>query len=145
MKRRVRGCVVGPGTLKFLDVVNACGVQGQSDDEDDNYQGVPTALTDKLPWRSTELRTILRLLDYAYIGTKLSHDGRLIIRKVPRCRTAGPSTSSMPAVKGLPQNCYDPEWLAGLHEKALRDLGVRKPVDLSVSLELQRFVFNTAR
>jgi hypothetical protein len=142
LKRRTHGCLSVSGASKFREVLNASGVDGQSEDEGVTYGGIRTALAARIPWRSAVFTKALRTLDYAHLGTKISQDGRLMSLRIPRCRETGPAISSRSPVSGLPENCYDTEWLSRLTPKARKDLDVRDSMDLSIPDELQRSVFS---
>jgi hypothetical protein len=115
-------------------------VDGQSEDEGVTYGGIKTALAARIPWRSAAFTKALRTLDYAHLGTKLSQDGRLMSLRIPRCRETGPTVSSRSPVSGLPENCYDKDWLSTLTPRARKDLDVRKSMDLSIPDQLRRSV-----
>jgi hypothetical protein len=133
------GCQTHPDAAKFGDVVGACGVDGQSDDEEALRNGLPIALTERMPWRSPQLTRALRMLDFAQLGTKIGPGGHLRATAFALHRVTGTGVSARSPVIGLPRNCYDQNWLNTLDTRAVNRLKMRKAFDLSISPGLQRF------
>lgn len=113
-----------------------------SDDESDHEQGTRHGQSRYFivneAWRSEELVIWLRTMDLLACGEKWS--GRHVARQgnTRRLRRHSSRTKDGTAVSGLPENCYDSEWLHSLKRYQREELDVQPPVDLTFSEEEKR-------
>ena len=114
-----------------------------SDDESDHEQGTHHGQSCYLiineAWRSKELVVWFRMMDLLACGEKwggrhVAHQGnsRCICKHSTRSKDGT-------AVSGLPENCYDPEWLKSLKQYQRDQLDVQPPVDLTFSNEEKQY------
>lgn len=106
-----------------------------SDDESDHEQGTHQGRSRYLivneEWRSKELIIWLRTMDLLACGEKW--DGRNVARQgnSRRIRLHSNRSKDAVAVAGLPENCYDSEWLNSLEHYQRDKLDVQPAIDLT--------------
>lgn len=117
-----------------------------SDDESDHANGRSRYAILKEEWRSNELIMWLRTIDLLAFGEKWA--GRIAAPRGNGIRHRFHSESTppkkrgeRPAVSGLPENCYDRDWLKSLNEYERRLLNIQPPLDLTFSEEERLWVF----
>jgi hypothetical protein len=116
-----------------------------SDDESDHEQGTRLGQSHYVivneAWRSKELAVWLRTIDLLACGEKWG--GHNVARQGNSRRIRRHSTRSKGgiAISGLPENCYDSEWLNSLQCYQRDKLDVQPPVDLTFSDEEKRYDF----
>ena len=103
----------------------------ESDHENGNNVGRSRYIIVQEEWRSDELIIWLRTIDLLTCGEKW--DGRNVARPGNNKRVRVMSTRSKDgeAVHGLPENCYDPDWLEGLRSYERKHLKVRPAIDMT--------------
>ncbi|KAH9022439.1 hypothetical protein EDB85DRAFT_1895253 [Lactarius pseudohatsudake] len=113
-----------------------------SDDESDHENGTNLgqgryAIVGEV-WRSDELIKWLRLMDLLACGEKW--DGRNVARQgnSRRLRLHSSRSKDGVAVSGLPENCYNPDWLNSLKRYERELLDVQPPLDMQFSDEERR-------
>ncbi|KDQ06349.1 hypothetical protein BOTBODRAFT_49423 [Botryobasidium botryosum FD-172 SS1] len=126
-----------PALLRHLNIVKRLNVNGMSSDEselDEETHRVRYYIV--VPgWRHPSLANFLRALDIVYMLYRLDDLGNVgkgnqpheriatdAIRDPPGVEGGGNSTG---AVKELPWNCYDPDWLEQLDEGQIYSLNVK--------------------
>ena len=106
-----------------------------SDDESDHENGSNLGQSRyaivKEEWRSDEFIIWLRMLDLLACGEKWK--ARLVAPVGNGRRLRVHSTRSKPgnAVAGLPENCYDPNWLKSLNSMDRKLLNVKPAFDMT--------------
>ncbi|KAI0286327.1 hypothetical protein BC826DRAFT_918066, partial [Russula brevipes] len=102
----------------------------ESDHENGGHLGQSHYAIVKEAWRSDELIVWLRTMDLLACGEKW--DSRNVARQGNSRRRRVHSTRSKDgvAVLGLPENCYNPEWLKTLRPYERKLLDVKLPMDL---------------
>ncbi|KAH9010274.1 hypothetical protein EDB85DRAFT_2161602 [Lactarius pseudohatsudake] len=110
-----------------------------SDDESDHENGTNLgqghyAIVGEV-WRSDELIKWLRLMDLLACGEKW--DGRNVARQgnSRHLRLHSSRSKDGVAVSGLPENCYNPDWLNSLKRYERELLDVQPPLDMQFSDE----------
>ncbi|KAH9173933.1 hypothetical protein EDB89DRAFT_643451 [Lactarius sanguifluus] len=113
-----------------------------SDDESDHENGTNLgqgryAIVGEV-WRSDELIKWLRMMDLLACGEKW--DGRNVARQgnSRRLRLHSSRSKDGVAVSGLPENCYNPDWLNSLKRYERDLLDVQPPLDMQFSDEERR-------
>lgn len=101
-------------------------VNGMSSDEEDHYRGTKHYRVLKKRWRAQELTPWLRVFDAAYRKDRSVpfEQGQ---GAMPRLRYTSNAETHRPvrnAVKGLPRNAYDPDWVASLSSYERGRLGM---------------------
>ena len=119
---------------KFTNLLQRLGPEGMSDDEsgfDEDDRSV--SYKKSLVWRAAAVGEIMTYLDLLYLSGRYSSNGRPSKGGWPHTRLPGstrdPNTTP---VKGLPRNCYRPQWLQTLTAEEIKALKLRPPVDLSI-------------
>jgi len=116
-----------------------------SDDETDHESGTNLGQRSygivKEPWCSEELIRWLRTMDLLACGEKW--DGNQVARRGNgmRLRIHSSLSNDRTAVRGLPENCYEPVWLNSLKPWEREVLGIKPRLDMQFTEEEQRFVF----
>lgn len=114
-----------------------------SEDESDHEQGAHLGQSRysivNEAWRSEELVIWLRTMDLLACGEKWN--GRHVARQgnSRRLRMHSSRTKDGTAVSGLPENCYNLEWLHSLKRYQREELDIQPPVDLTFEEEEKRY------
>ena len=126
--------------LKFSSLIDTLGTGGISCDETDTGKNArkqsdrPRYKIVELEWRSKKLTRVLRTLDLLHLAKRrYSDNGRATSGAWPRTRIESNLKEDSPAVKGLPKNCYNKEWLAMQDKRTRLALDVKKRVSLKIS------------
>ncbi|KAH7905481.1 hypothetical protein BJ138DRAFT_986310, partial [Hygrophoropsis aurantiaca] len=125
---RFKACKARPSLAHHADdLLSYFTRQAMSGDEEEPGDGPPKIfkIIDS-QWKSQELRGFLRKLDEIYRAEwQNPHDGRRAISgNGPRVRISSEFSEPGKAPKGLPRNCYDPQFLANLRPWQKRKLNV---------------------
>jgi len=106
----------------MFSLVDTLGVDGMSSDESEVDEGGQRAYRVKRRiWRSKALEKYLRRIDKDYNRTNAYGNGRA--GKPPRVRKRPAyNDSAAEAIRGLPANFYDPNWLRKLGSWEKQDL-----------------------
>lgn len=96
-------------------------------------------------WRSTAPDVVawFKTLDHLHMSTRFKSDGKRKPGRIPRHRQEASGLQvSNPKVypKGLPENFYDPTWLATLDTYERDKLRVQDPMELIFDDHVQRYV-----
>ena len=124
---------------RFVGPLTKMSYAALSDDESDHENGVNLGRSRyaivKEAWRSDELIKWLRTIDLLAFGEKWA--GRNVAQRGNGRRFRIHSTRSKDAlaVSGLPENCYDSNWLNSLNEYERRLLDMQPPLDMTFSEE----------
>jgi len=116
-----------------------------SDDESDHEKGANLGQSRyaiiKEEWRSDELIKWLRMIDLLACGMKW--DGRNVARQgnSRRFRVVSTRSKKSMAVSGLPENCYNPNWLKTLKSYERKHLDVKPAIDMTFTEEERVCVF----
>jgi hypothetical protein len=110
-----------------------------SGDESDHSRGHRRYVVRKLNWRSDEVTGVLRVLDALALVPHWSN-GRPRPGKFPHARIDSNKVENQDPVRSLPRNFYRPDWLATLDEYERRELNIGKPVELTLSSRVLRYV-----
>ena len=121
---------------KYVDILAEGG--GMSDDEPDPRSRTAQAKASgkyfviRPVWRSREVTSWLRVMDYVYLDRRFAADGRATRGKWTRNRIQSNKVDQAArAVKSLPSNFYDKAWLASLSPKEKRRLDIKEAIDLT--------------
>jgi hypothetical protein len=123
------------GINRFIKGLEDMTHEVLSDDESDHEQGTHLGQSRYLivneEWRSEQLMVWLRMMDLLACGEKW--DGRHVARQgnSRRIRTHSSRSKDGVAVAGLPENCYDSEWLDSLERYRRDKLDVQPPINLA--------------
>lgn len=114
--------------------------EDESDHENGTRLGCSRYAIVKEEWRSDELVVWLRMMDLLACGEKWA--GRQVAQPGNGKRRRFHSSLSKDgvAVAGLPENCYDPDWLNTLDQFEREQLQVKPPCNMQFSEEEQRYV-----
>jgi len=117
-----------------------------SEDESDHENGINLGRSCyaivKEPWRSDELIIWLRTMDLLACDEKWA--GRNVARQgnSRRLRVHTSRSKCGVAVAGLPENCYNPDWLKALDQIERDRLQVKPPYNMRFSEVEQKYVFH---
>jgi hypothetical protein len=122
--------------------LNKLGADGMSGDESDHASGHRRYVVRKLNWRSNEITNVLRVLDALALVFHWTGNGRPKPGKFPHVRIDSDrlETPGREAVRNLPRNFYNSNWLETLDKYERQALDMGKPVELAVSSRLLRCV-----
>ena len=120
--------------------MNKLGVDGMSGDESDHVDGHRRYVVRKLKWRSGDVTAALRVLDALALVSHWTSDGRPRPGKFPHIRIDSNRTENRDAVRNLPRNFYQEDWLETLDKHELRALNMGKPINLVFPVRLLRYV-----
>ncbi|KAI9437097.1 hypothetical protein BJY52DRAFT_1130163 [Lactarius psammicola] len=120
--------------------LNKLGAEGMSGDESDHSGGHRRYVVCKLNWRSDEVTHVLRVLDALVLVSHWTSDGRPRPGKFPHVRIDSDRVENRNAVRNLPRNFYRPQWLRTLDKYELRELNMRKPVELLLPSGLSQYI-----
>jgi hypothetical protein len=116
-----------------------------SEDESDHENGYNLGRSRyaivKEPWRSDELIIWLRMMDLLACGEKWGARNVAQQGNSRRARIHSSRWKHGVAVAGLPENCYNPNWLNSLDQIEREHLQAKPPHDMQFSEEEQRYVF----
>jgi hypothetical protein len=124
---------------RFIGPLTEMSHAALSDDESDHGNGANLGRSRyaivKEAWRSDELIKWLRTIDLLAFGEKWG--GRNVAQRGNGRRLRIHSTRSKDrlAVSGLPENCYDCDWLNSLGGWERKHLNMQPPLDMSFSEE----------
>jgi hypothetical protein len=110
-----------------------------SGDESDHSCGHRRYVVRKINWRSDEVTNVLRVLDALALVPHWSN-GWPRSGKFPHARIDSNKVENRDPVRSLPHNFYRPDWLATLDEYECRELNISKPVELTLSSRVLRYV-----
>ena len=133
------------GIKRFVKPLSIITHTALSDDESDHENGSNLGRSRyaivKEEWRSDEFIIWLRTIDLLACGEKWR--GRFVAPVGNSRRLRGHSTRSKPgeAVKGLPENCYNPNWLKSLNSLDRSLLDVKPAFDMKFTSTEQSCVF----
>ena len=119
--------------------VEELGVAGMSSDDSDHESGggaATYAIINK-DWRSGAVTELLRLLDALHLRWRYGNNWNATSGAWPHLRLLSRKSSTLAAVKGLPDNFYSPKFLASLTQEAFDELCLIKevlPVEISDGL-----------
>ncbi|KAF7799476.1 hypothetical protein EIP86_010711, partial [Pleurotus ostreatoroseus] len=114
-QRRLETVSLFPSIRDHAEIIRALGPEGMSSDESEMEGGERIYRVKQKPWRNSEVRTFLRILDKLFDIWRQSGGSSGSRRGAwHRNRVDTTKQSISIAVKGLPQNAYDPRWLASL-------------------------------
>lgn len=128
---------------EYVDILAEGG--GMSDDEPDPRS--TTARTKESgkyfvirpAWRSLEVTNWLRVMDRIYLYHRFAADGRATRGKWTQNRVQSNKVDRAgQAIKGLPANFYDKDWLASLSPKKKRRLNIKGAINLTHTEEMLR-------
>ncbi|KAF7796097.1 hypothetical protein EIP86_007268 [Pleurotus ostreatoroseus] len=133
-------------TDEFNKLWSLLDYTAQSGDESEiRSDGQTHFIRTRLPWRSETFIKFLHVHDYVHLTTRFHPNGKPRRGRFPRYRILGSSRIDEfdSPVSGLPINCYDDEWLAGLDQIQRDELKMLPPMDLSLSADLKECVSST--
>lgn len=120
-----------------------CMPEVMSDDETDaKWEGPKDQLPDFLSilkWRNPEVVDFFWILDGLYFSTRF-RDNRWSPGRFPHTRVPSLRVKYSNAVPGLPENFYNPVWLAQLSEIKRRKLKIRERISLDFSVSILQCV-----
>lgn len=97
-----------PELNTHLQILRELGPHGMSSDESDHQSnGMRRYRILAKPWRNPMLGPWLRVFDKLYRIARLGASGADVHRRMPSDVTS----DRRPAVRGLPHNAYNPDWL----------------------------------
>ena len=117
---------------------------GMSDDESDHTAGKRSRRSDRQykivndNWRNPAIRRWLRIFDLLYLDSKFGLLNRAAKGTWPRVRNPSYKVVISKPVLGLPENFYDPLWLASLSEEKRRALKMVPALTLNFDEETLR-------
>jgi hypothetical protein len=106
-----------------------------SEDESDHENGADLGRSRyaivQEAWRSEDLVKWLRTIDLLAFGEKWA--GRNVARRgnSRRLRIHSALSKDAEPVSGLPENCYEPNWLSSLNELDRKVLNIQPPLDMT--------------
>ncbi|KZS99537.1 uncharacterized protein LAESUDRAFT_667862, partial [Laetiporus sulphureus 93-53] len=124
---------------RFWDTIPYTAMSG---DESDHSRGKVRYVVTRLRWRSAGLEKWLRVFDWMHLSSRFTAEGKPRRGAFPRYRRRGSNRLERlgDPVPGLPQNCYDAMWFAGLNEEERSSLNVQPALDLAHSEAVLAFV-----
>ncbi|KDQ15976.1 hypothetical protein BOTBODRAFT_278366 [Botryobasidium botryosum FD-172 SS1] len=136
--RRIAATTRHPALLPHLAIVKRLNVNGMSSDESELEEGTARKRYYIITpgWRHPSLINFLRALDLVYMLTRINDLGNVGKGNLPHERIPTDSIRPAPgihggenatgAVKGLPWNCYNPDWLEQLDEGQIYSLAIQE-------------------
>ncbi|KAJ8453541.1 hypothetical protein ONZ51_g13538 [Trametes cubensis] len=139
-QRRLYMSLWYPELRKFAPLLRALGPDGMSSDEGEYVNGILHHYRIFLKlWRHPQLVRLLRILDALYRRFRSSEGQGEARGNRPHLRYLSQDESANTlAVPGLPQNAYEPAWLAALRPLPRQDLQVdENDLDFSIDPEIE--------
>ncbi|KZT02933.1 uncharacterized protein LAESUDRAFT_660664, partial [Laetiporus sulphureus 93-53] len=120
---------------RFQDLWDRIPHTAMSGDESDHSRGKVRYVVTRMSWRSAEFETWLKVFDWMHLSSRFTVDGKPKRGAFPRYRRRGSRRCDQfgKPVSGLPRNCYDAIWLAGLDEEERLSLEIQPAIDLTHS------------
>ncbi|KZV67598.1 hypothetical protein PENSPDRAFT_687936, partial [Peniophora sp. CONT] len=139
---RMAACRKRPELAQVGEVLHDAGAMStvHSDDEEDHLSVVPRYRIIEDIWKSRKARRYLRQLDLLHVADKFDAGGHRkapgnwFRERVPNQGVPGESSNPLP---GLPENFYDPEWLATQTPDRLEWLDVQPEISLKFPFKLR--------
>jgi hypothetical protein len=120
-----------------------CTPEVMSDDETDaEWEGPKDQsphFVSILKWRNPEVVDFFRILDGLYFSTRFK-DNKWSPGRFPHTRVPSLRVKYSDAVPGLPENFYNPVWLAQLSDIERRKLRIKEKINLGFSVHILRCV-----
>ena len=142
MSRRINACEAyaryDGGIRACLDLLKTLPSFVHSGDESAHDGGKNRYAITTMPWRNLAVHTFFRTLDRLHLSTRFTAGHRAKRGAFPHIRVPSKRISHNPAVKGLPENFYDPFYLRGLDEFQLAELNIRPSVEVCFSSHIIR-------
>ncbi|KAI0069849.1 hypothetical protein K474DRAFT_1578951, partial [Panus rudis PR-1116 ss-1] len=115
-RRRAVAQTLHPSLKKYVSLIDKMTVDGMSDDELDPESGIHQKWRIiRLVWRSNMLNALMHSLDGLHNYSRYSLENKMSPGQPPRDRRVSSLVDDKrQAPIGLPENCYDEGWLAGL-------------------------------
>ncbi|KZS99613.1 uncharacterized protein LAESUDRAFT_667790 [Laetiporus sulphureus 93-53] len=142
--RERRSSAVGTHShfARFRKLWDTIPYTAMSGDESDHSGGKVRYVVTRLNWRSSEFETWLKVFDWMHLSSRFTAESKPKRGAFPRYRRRGSRRLEQlgAPVAGLPRNCYDERWLAGLGEVERVSLSIQPAVDLVHSDQVMAFV-----
>jgi hypothetical protein len=114
-------------------------LEAMSGDETDHEADEPRYAITQLPWRNPVVRPWFRTFDHLHLSTRFGTDDRALPGQFPHPRIESRRVEGHArAVRGLPVNFYNRDWLESLDTFERTTLNVQPGIDLSFSPQIQR-------
>jgi hypothetical protein len=130
------GAQAHPSAQQFAPYVKALGGGGMSEDECILHDGRPIYSIKDPFWRSAAVREMLHTLDVCNLSTHFDVKGNALSGQFPRLRVRGKVDMEASPVTGLPENFYNPDWLARQDEFTRTKLDVRPAREIQLPNDL---------
>ncbi|KAI0075730.1 hypothetical protein K474DRAFT_1599278, partial [Panus rudis PR-1116 ss-1] len=140
--RRYGVCVsqtLHPSLKKYVALIDKMTVDGMSDDELDPESGIHQKWKIiRLLWRSKLLNTLMHDLDGLHNYSRYSLENKMSPGQPPRDRRVSSLVDEKRrAPVGLPEDCYDREWLDSLTPIERTQLRMTKNIGLELNAKLK--------